>query len=90
MKRLTATVTGRVQGVYFRAYTEQTARQLGLTGWVANCADGSVKVVVEGEEAVLQQMLQWLHRGPPLAHVDGVDEIWSVASGEFNRFAITH
>ena len=90
MKRLTATVTGRVQGVYFRAYTQQQAQKLGLTGWVANRADGSVKVVAEGEARVLQQLVQWLHHGPALAHVDEVDEIWSTASGEFSRFSIHH
>lgn len=90
MKRVTATVTGRVQGVYFRVYAQQEAQRLGLTGWVANRADGSVKVVAEGEERVLQQFLQWLHHGPALARVDDVDEIWSTASGEFTRFAIHH
>lgn len=90
MKRLTATVTGRVQGVYFRAYTQQEAQKLGLTGWVANRADGSVKVVAEGEAHLLQQLVQWLHHGPALARVDAVDEIWSTASGEFPRFSIHH
>jgi len=88
MKRITATVYGHVQGVYFRDYTEREAIQLGVTGWVANQVDGTVKVVAEGPEAALTHLVEWLHTGSPLAHVDWVDVTWSTATHEFTRFRI--
>ena len=88
MKRLTAIVYGHVQGVYFRDYTEQEATRLGVTGWVANQSDGTVKVVAEGADAALNQLVEWLHTGSPLARVDWVDVAWSAATNEFTRFRI--
>jgi acylphosphatase len=90
MKRLSATVHGRVQGVAFRAYTQDQASQLGLTGWVANHYDGSVCVVAEGGDAPLQQLLAWLHHGPPAAHVTQVEAMWGESTGEFCSFQIRH
>lgn len=88
MKRITAMIHGHVQGVYFRDYTEQEATRLGVTGWVANQADGTVKVVAEGPEAALTQLVDWLHTGAPLSHVEWVDVEWSTATCEFTRFRI--
>ncbi len=88
MKRLTATVYGRVQGVSFRHYTRLEAQRLGLVGWVANRPDGAVQVVAEGEEFVLQQLVAFLQRGPAMAHVTDVEMGWSDATGEFSRFDI--
>lgn len=68
-------VTGIVQGVYFRAATQKQAQALNLRGWVCNCADGSVELVAAGGEAELEQLAQWLHRGPPAARVDEVLEL---------------
>lgn len=65
-------VLGRVQGVCFRAYTRDTAKRLGLTGWVRNLPDGSVEAVVEGEAASVQSMLEWFHQGPPYSRVEKV------------------
>jgi acylphosphatase len=90
MKRMTAIVYGRVQGVYFRDYTEREAIRLHVTGWVANQVDGTVKVVAEGSEAALMQLVEWLHTGSPWARVDGVDVEWSDAIDEFTRFRIRH
>jgi acylphosphatase len=87
-KRLDAVVRGRVQGVGFRQSTEMQARMLGLTGWVANRRDGSVAVVAEGSKPVLERFLQWLHSGPALAHVDGVDVFWADSTGEFHTFTV--
>jgi len=87
-KRLEAVVNGRVQGVNFRYYTEREARRLQITGWVANESDGSVRVVAEGTESQLAQLLQFLHRGSPAAHVDSVSETWGAATGEFNGFRV--
>jgi acylphosphatase len=71
-KALIARVTGRVQGVSFRAWTEGRARALGLTGWVKNEYDGSVSVLIAGEAAALAEMEKALHEGPRWARVDRV------------------
>jgi acylphosphatase len=88
MKRLSATVYGRVQGVSFRAYTQEEAIRLGVMGWVANQRDGSVRVEAEGTEAALQNLLTWLHRGSPAAHVERVEASWRAGTGEFHSFFI--
>jgi acylphosphatase len=90
MKRLSATIYGRVQGVAFRAYTQDEAARLGLVGWVANQYDGSVRVVAEGDEAALQRLLTWLHHGPPAAHVTQVEVVWGEGTGEFWSFQVRH
>lgn len=66
-------ITGRVQGVAFRASTVAAARQLGLRGWVANRADGSVEVVVEGDDVAVTALVRWCHEGPPAARVEHVE-----------------
>lgn len=67
-----AVITGRVQGVWYRAWTEKTATALGLSGWVRNCADGSVEAVFAGDDAAVDEMLAACRDGPPLARVDDV------------------
>jgi acylphosphatase len=66
-------ITGRVQGVAFRASTVTTARVLGLAGWVANGADGSVEAVADGNETEIAAFIRWCHHGPPAARVDNVE-----------------
>lgn len=66
-------ITGRVQGVAFRASTVTIARTLGLSGWVANRADDSVEAVAEGDDATIAALVRWCHHGPPAARVDHVD-----------------
>ena len=66
-------ITGRVQGVAFRASTVVAARALSLRGWVANRADSSVEVVAEGDEAGVAALIRWCHQGPPAARVDHVE-----------------
>lgn len=66
-------VTGRVQGVFFRAYTKEKADELGLGGWVRNLADGRVEACLEGEVAAVAEMLDWLAlEGSPHAVVTDV------------------
>ena len=86
--RLEAIVRGRVQGVYFRQTTVQTARALGITGWVANLRNGNVKVVAEGSHSALERLLAWLQTGPAMAHVDEVESDWSDATGDFPGFDV--
>ena len=66
-------VSGRVQGVWFRAWTKKTARGLGLDGWVRNCRDGTVEAVLSGEATVVEQMIARLWEGPDMASVQAVD-----------------
>lgn len=66
-------VTGKVQGVWFRASTQQKAQQLGITGWVRNTQEGTVEAVFEGEKHIVKEMIAWCQKGPPLAKVCQVD-----------------
>jgi acylphosphatase len=72
--RVIARVTGRVQGVNYRATARREARLLGLAGWVRNEPDGSVLIDAEGDSAALEAFLDWCRCGPPLARVDRVEE----------------
>ena len=69
MKAVRATVSGRVQGVSFRWYTEERARELGVNGWVRNEPDGSVALHAEGEAEAVDALLEWCRTGPALARV---------------------
>jgi len=86
--RLHAIVEGRVQGVGFRYFVEETAVYLGLHGWVRNRWGGSVEVLAEGERPSLEKLLAALQRGPRAAFVSEVKAEWLPASGEFSRFFI--
>jgi acylphosphatase len=66
-------VTGRVQGVFFRAWTRDEARSLGVHGWVRNCSDGSVEAHVEGDGSAVDELVERLRDGPPHARVDKLD-----------------
>lgn len=76
-KRLEATVYGRVQGVGFRYFVETKAQLLGVTGWVANSWDGTVKVVAEGKEEAIMELLDLLYKGPRMAYVEDVKYVIS-------------
>ena len=77
MRALYIKIEGKVQGVWFRAWTKEQALALGLRGWVRNRADGSVEAVVAGPDSSLEEMLKRFHKGPPLAKVSGVkSETW--------------
>jgi acylphosphatase len=88
MGRLEIVVSGRVQGVWFRAATREQARRLGLAGWVRNLPDGRVEAVFEGQEEPLRQVLAWSHQGPPGAQVEHVEARWGAATHDFDGFSI--
>ncbi|MGH8461477.1 MAG: acylphosphatase [Stenotrophobium sp.] len=67
--------SGRVQGVFYRQSSMEHARQLGLSGWVRNCADGRVEGIAQGTAEALEQFRAWLCRGPETARVDGLQWI---------------
>ena len=81
-RRAHAVITGRVQGVFYRASCRDEAAARGLAGWVRNNPDGSVEAVFEGPEAVVREMLDWCRRGPPSAAVERVEVTWETAVGE--------
>lgn len=68
-----ARITGRVQGVWFRGWTQRQAWGLGLDGWVRNEPDGSVRAVLSGDRSAVHEMIALLHRGPEGARVDAVE-----------------
>ena len=86
--RLEATVRGRVQGVGFRYFVVRRAVKLGIVGWVANTADGSVRCVAEGTPRALDVLEADLRTGPVGAIVDGVDAVRMTGTGRFDRFAV--
>jgi acylphosphatase len=86
--RIMVQVTGRVQGVSFRYATFRKALALGTTGWVKNLPDGSVQTCIEGDEATVNQLLNWLHDGPPSARVDQVKVDRQEYVGQFEKFEI--
>ncbi len=88
LSRLHAIVEGRVQGVGFRFFVQETANALGLTGWVRNRWDGSVEVLAEGQRETLEKLLNALNRGPRAAIVDLVTPEWQPASGEYSGFYV--
>jgi acylphosphatase len=67
-------VEGKVQGVFYRASTQEKARELGVAGWVRNESDGSVLIEAEGEEEDVKALAQWCWQGPSAASVKNVEE----------------
>lgn len=83
-------IKGRVQGVFFRAYTRDAAEMIGVTGRVRNLPDGRVEAVFEGEWDKIQKMIEWCHEGSPISRVDEVEVLEEVYTGEFDRLVIEH
>ena len=88
--RVHVIISGRVQGVWFRANTRDKAKQLGLKGWVKNTPEGSVEAVFEGEEKLIHEMLDWCHHGPPMAEVENVEIKKQRSSNDFDDFSIKY
>jgi acylphosphatase len=87
-KRLHVIVEGRVQGVFFRAYTRDEAVRLGLSGWVRNRPNGSVEALVEGEKSAVEKMVQWFHQGSPNSVVEKVHLTEESPVGDSGTFEI--
>ncbi|GAJ15768.1 unnamed protein product [marine sediment metagenome] len=81
-------ISGRVQGVAFRYYTQDIAQSLEIKGWVRNCWDGKVEIVVEGEEEKVKKLISRCYQGPGSAIVEKIDIEWEKYIGEFNSFGI--
>jgi acylphosphatase len=82
MKHVTVWVSGKVQGVFFRASTKEQADYLGVKGFVRNEANGDVYIEAEGEENQLQEFLKWCEHGPSRARVDNL----KIEEGPFKNF----
>lgn len=80
-------VSGTVQGVYYRASTKEQADQRSVNGWVKNLADGRVEAIFEGNEAAVNELVEWCHNGPKRASVTDVDVEYTTPEG-FEDFQI--
>jgi acylphosphatase len=90
MRRVRAIVTGRVQGVSYRATTVDEARRLGVTGWVRNRTDGSVELEAEGPPELIGKLLTWCEQGPAMARVSHVAVEELTPTGVGSGFKIAH
>lgn len=88
--RRRALISGRVQGVAFRAYTRQAARNVGVVGWVQNLPDGRVEAVFEGMPEQVHAMIDWCRHGPPSSRVDKVEVIEEPPRGDLTDFDIAY
>ncbi|MEK7523661.1 MAG: acylphosphatase [Patescibacteria group bacterium] len=88
-KQANIIITGRVQGVFFRASAKEKALELGIAGWIKNTSDGGVALVAQGKEEQLKAFLQWCKKGPPRAEVLHVDIQSQKTLEEFKGFRIT-
>ncbi len=87
--RARVVITGKVQGVFFRAETQRAANNIGgISGWVKNLADGSVEAVFEGYENKVIEILEWCKKGSPHSRVKNVNVTWEEYKGEFAGFDI--
>jgi len=86
--RVHLVVSGRVQGVAFRACTADEARRLGVRGWVRNLPDGRVEAEAEGARAAVEALVAWCRRGPPAARVSAVDLAWIEPTGAEASFEV--
>ena len=82
-------ISGLVQGVFYRASTQEQAQSLGLKGWVKNLRDGCVEAVACGDAQQLERFESWLHQGPPMAQVDNI-EIHDLPHEMFDDFSVRY
>ena len=83
-------ISGIVQGVNFRYYTRNAARNCGVYGWVRNLPDGRVEAVFEGEQEKVENMISWCHKGSPHGRVDEVKVLVELHKGEFADFDVRY
>jgi acylphosphatase len=88
LERVHIRVTGRVQGVGFRAFVQHSGVKLGLTGWVRNVGDDTVETTAEGPRLRLEQFVEAVKTGPPAGRVNEARVEWEAARGEFKNFGV--
>jgi acylphosphatase len=83
-------VSGRVQGVFYRAFAQQASRRLRLNGFCRNLPDGRVEVIVEGDRKVIETLIEQLRVGPPRGKVEDVQVHWKPTEHRFKDFSIRY
>lgn len=83
-------VQGIVQGVSYRFFTVDMAKQYNIRGYCRNLSDGNVEVIAEGDEGMVNEFIKQLKIGPPAAHVTGIDIKWDDTDSEFDNFGIRY
>lgn len=83
-------ISGRVQGVFFRAETSRAAGIYGAFGWVRNVPDGTVEALIEGEKNDVVSLINWCKKGPPASRVDNVTVDWQDYEGAFDAFDVRY
>ena len=89
-KRVHVFIEGKVQGVFFRAETQNTANSYNVKGWVKNLYDGRVEALFEGKEEDVERVVLWCHQGPTYSSVTKVEVKEEPFTGEFASFSITY
>ncbi len=89
-ERVRIIVHGKVQGVFYRARTIETAIDLKVNGWVMNRVDGKVEVVAEGERVKLENLVNWCRKGPKHAHITELEIFWEPFLDEFKDFKVQY
>lgn len=90
LARVNLTIRGRVQGVFYRAFTRDIATQLGLRGWARNLSDGNVEVLMEGYRDEIEKAIEHCRSGPPGARVDDIVIAWEEYRGDLQGFQIKY
>ena len=89
-KHIRVVYSGRVQGVGFRFTAEESAKRLGVVGWIKNLRDGRVELVAEGEEKALEQFIKDIRTGPMRNFIKDVEITWSTSTDEFEDFEVRY
>jgi acylphosphatase len=90
MVELQAIVSGKVQGVMYRAYVQEAATSLGLVGYAKNMNDGTVFVVAQGLPDTLKEFVEYLNEGSSLSRVESVGIDWRSATATYGEFSVLH
>lgn len=90
MVEIRCIVIGKVQGVAYRTYVQESATELKLIGFVENLSDGSVSVVAQGNPEVLKEFVEYLHEGSLMSVVEGVAVDWGSVSKTYDEFSLLH
>lgn len=88
--RVHVVARGRVQGVGYRFFVLEAAQMLGLSGWVMNCEDGSVEAEIEGDAAIVEQLITAMRSGPSAAHVKDIISNIIPQTGHLTGFRVRH
>lgn len=87
-RRVFLTISGKVQGVFFRETTKTVARELGLNGWVRNTDEGTVEALAQGASEAIDKLIEFVHRGPPRASVTHVSVEDRPVGAELTTFVV--